>query len=634
MSGHVSAAPPTTRLRPRPDLTLGAGHREVDGWRAAAWETEMAEPAHAMSLLEPIVLLATAVVAVPIAKRIGLGSVLGYIAAGVAIGPSALGLFAEPGRVGGIAELGIVLLLFIIGLELNLHRLWAMRRDILGLGTAQIVVSGALIMLYPLLVAGRPLAASIVAGLGLALSSTALVMQLLEERGEVESPHGRTAFAVLLMQDLAIVPLLALVAVLSPLPQADDGPLWLAGLQMVAAVGAVVLAGRFLLTPFFGLLARVGAREIMSAAALLVVLGAAGLMALVGLSMAAGAFLAGVLLAESSYRHELEADIEPFRGLLLGLFFLSVGMSVDLAVVRDNWLALIGAACVLTAIKTGVVYGLARAFGHSHPTGVRAALLLAQGGEFGFVLYSAAAAAQVMAPDHASLLVALVTLSMAFTPVAVRLAPLLAPEREPPPPEEDYSDARGSVLVIGFGRVGQLAAQVLLRRGVALTTIDSDVEQVEAAARFGARVHYGDGTRLDVLRAAGAGRVRLILVCTDRQETTTHIVRILRESFPDTRVVARSFDRRHSLELKAMDVVEVRETLESAPADGTGGAARPRRAGARGGGRGAPHPRPRPRPAGDAGARRRRRRGPLRGPPRAARNATRRPARLTPLSSG
>ncbi|TPG61112.1 potassium transporter TrkA [Roseomonas nepalensis] len=528
----------------------------------------MAEAAHATVLLEPIVLLAAAVVAVPIAKRIGLGSVLGYIAAGIAVGPSVLGLFAEPGRVTGVAELGIVLLLFVIGLELNLSRLWSMRRDIFGLGTAQIAVSGALIALYPYFVVGRSLPASIVAGLGLALSSTALVMQLLEERREVEAPHGRTAFAVLLMQDLAIVPLLALVGFLSPLPRADDGPVWIAVAEMLGAVAAVVLTGRFLLSPLFGLLARGGAREIMTAAALLVVLGAAGLMAAVGLSMATGAFLAGLLLAESTYRHELEADIEPFRGLLLGLFFLSVGMSVDLAVVRANIGALLAAATFLTLTKALAMYGVSRAFGHSHPAAVRAALLLAQGGEFGFVLYATAAAAQVMTADHATLLVALVTLSMALTPLVVRLAPLFIRGQAGAAPEEDYSDARGSVLVIGFGRVGQLVAQVLIRRGVALTIIDADVEQIEAAARFGARIHYGDGTRLDVLRAAGAGRVQLIAVCTDEPEVTDRVVELVRETFPDTPLVARSFDRRHALRLRAMGVVEVRETIESALALG------------------------------------------------------------------
>jgi voltage-gated potassium channel Kch len=326
----------------------------------------------------------------------------------------------------------------------------------------------------------------------------------------------------------------------------------------------VILVGRFLLNPLFRLLATSGTREVMTAAALLVVLGAAELMSLVGLSMAAGAFLAGLLLAESSYRHELEADIEPFRGILLGLFFLSVGMSVHLGVVRDNWLPLLVAACVLTVTKTAVMYGLSRLFGHDHGSSIRAALLLAQGGEFGFVLYSAAAAAQVMTPDHASLLVALVTLSMIFTPFVARLAPLLAREAPVAEPEEDYSDARGSVLLIGFGRVGQVAAQVLLSRGVRLTIIDPDVEQIEAAARFGARVHYGDGTRLDVLRAAGAGRAQLIAVCTDRLDVTDRIVSILKESFPDTPCVVRSFDRRHSLQLLSRGGVEVRETFYSA----------------------------------------------------------------------
>lgn len=528
----------------------------------------MADAAHATVLIEPVVLLAAAVVAVPLAKWIGLGSVLGYIAAGLAVGPSVLGLFSEPGRVSGVAELGIVLLLFVIGLELNLSRLWSLRRDILGLGSAQIVVSGALIALYPYFVVGRGLPASIVAGLGLALSSTALVMQLLEERREIESAHGRTAFAVLLMQDLAIVPLLALVGFLSPLPRADDTPLWLAAAEMIAAVAAVVLTGRFLLNPLFGLLARSGAREIMTAAALLVVLGAAGLMAAVGLSMATGAFLAGLLLAESTYRHELEADIEPFRGLLLGLFFLSVGMSVDIGVVRDNLLSLLAAASALTVSKSVAMYAVSRAFGHNHPTAVRASLVLAQGGEFGFVLYSTAAAAQVMTQEHATLLVALVTLSMAFTPLVVRLAPLLIRTSPGEVPREDYSDARGTVLLIGFGRFGQLVAQVLLRRGIALTIIDSDVEQVEAAARFGARVHYGDGTRLDVLRAAGAGRVQLIAVCTDRPDTTDLVVELVREGFPSTPCVVRSYDRRHALKLRRLGVVEVRETVESALALG------------------------------------------------------------------
>jgi monovalent cation:proton antiporter-2 (CPA2) family protein len=520
-------------------------------------------------LIEPIAFLAAAVVAVPLAKRLGLGAVLGYLAAGVAVGPFGLRLLGEAERVRGMAELGVVLLLFVIGLELNLSRLWALRRSIFGLGTAQVLVSGAVIALYPYFIVGRDPAASLVAGLGLALSSTALVMPLLQERNELEAPHGRAAFAILLLQDLAIVPLLALVAFLSPTQAASEGPAWAGVLAVVGAVAAVVVAGRYLLNPVFRLLARFGTPESMTAAALLVVLGAAALMALAGLSMAMGAFLAGLMLAESDYRHELEADIEPFRGLLLGLFFVAVGMSVDLSLIAANWAGLLAAVSVLVVSKTAVLYGLARLFGHGHDTALRTALTLAQGGEFGFVLYSTAAAAGVMAPDHAGSLVALVALSMALTPLVVRAGQALLCEGGRAEPEEDFSDSHGSVLVIGFGRFGQLAAQVFLARGLQLTIIDNDVEMIEAAARFGSRVYYGDGTRLEVLRAAGAGRVRLVAVCTDGVATTNKVVDVVREAFPETPCFARSYDRRHSLELIRRQVAgEVRETFDSALAFG------------------------------------------------------------------
>ena len=532
----------------------------------------MSTPHDALSpLIEPITFLAAAVVAVPLAKRLGLGSVLGYIAAGVAVGPFVLGLLGEAERVRSVAEFGVVLLLFVIGLELNLSRLWEMRRSIFGLGTAQVLVSGAFIALYPYLVVGRDFSASLVAGLGLALSSTALVMPLLQERNELEAPHGKAAFAILLLQDLAIVPLLALVAFLSPLEADGAGSSWLELAAVVGgAVAAVVLAGRYLLNPFFRVMARFGTSESMTAAALLVVLGAAALMATAGLSMAMGAFLAGVLLAESDYRHELEADIEPFRGLLLGLFFISVGMSVDLRIIAANWPALLAAVSTLVVIKSATLYGLARLFGHDHDTALRTALTLAQGGEFGFVLFATAVGAGVMAPEHANLLVAVVALSMAATPLVVRVGrPLLCGERDRPEPEEDFSDANGSVLVVGFGRFGQLACQVFLARGLRPTIIDNDVEMIEAAGRFRSRVHYGDGTRLDVLRAAGAGRVKLIAVCTDAAATTTKVVEVVREAFPDTPCFARSYDRRHSLELIRRGVAaEVRETMESALAFG------------------------------------------------------------------
>lgn len=341
-------------------------------------------------LVQTAIFLAAAVIAVPLFRRLRLGSILGYLAAGVVIGPRGFGFFTEPDSIMHVAEFGVILFLFLIGLELNLSRLWAMRRDIFGLGAAQVVLTGLLAMIYPLFVVGRPWQAALIAGLGLALSSTALVMQILEERGEVQAPHGQKAFAILLFQDLAVVPLLALVAFLSPVEARGSAPLWLSALEMLGAVASVILAGRYLLNPLFRLLASTGAREVMTAAALLVVIAAAGVMTAAGLSSALGAFLAGIMLAESSYRHELEADVEPFRGLLLGLFFVSVGMSVDISIVLRFAPLLLGALVTITVIKVSVVYGLVRWSGADHATAVRSALLLPQGGEFGFVLFSTA----------------------------------------------------------------------------------------------------------------------------------------------------------------------------------------------------------------------------------------------------
>jgi monovalent cation:proton antiporter-2 (CPA2) family protein len=520
---------------------------------------------HAPSVLQQTaIFLTAAVVAVPLFRKLRLGSILGYLAAGVVIGPRGVGFFSDPEAIMHVAELGVVLFLFVIGLELNITRLWAMRRDIFGLGTGQLLLSGLLAMIYPLVIVGRPWQASLVAGLGLALSSTALVMQLLEERGQVQAPHGQKAFAILLFQDLAVVPLLALVAILSPKSGQTGVPVWLSALKMVGAVGGVILAGRYLLNPFFRILAATGAREIMTAAALLVVIGAAGLMTYAGLSAALGAFLAGIMLAESSYRHELEADIEPFRGLLLGLFFVSVGMTVDLEAVAAHWRLLLGALVTLTVIKVSVVYGLLRAQGSDHATAIRASALLPQGGEFGFVLFATAVAEGVMVQEQATLLVALVTLSMALTPLLVALAPRLIRE-EVRGREENFDGVKGSVLLIGFGRFGQILSQMLLPEGVEVTAIDNDLEMIEAAERFGFKVYFGDGARLDVLRAAGAAHARLICVCVDKKETATHIVELARSSFPLAQVYVRTFDRVHALEaLEKGAHFQMRETYESA----------------------------------------------------------------------
>jgi CPA2 family monovalent cation:H+ antiporter-2 len=326
----------------------------------------------------------------------------------------------------------------------------------------------------------------------------------------------------------------------------------------------VIVAGRYLLNPLFRLLASAGAREIMTAAALLVVIAAAGIMTGAGLSPALGSFLAGIMLAESSYRHELEADIEPFRGLLLGLFFMSVGMSVDLGIVVRFGPILLGALCTLTVIKIGVVYGLVRWSGGDHACALRTAFLLPQGGEFGFVLFSTAVAAHVMAQEQATLLVALVTLSMALTPLLQQIAPRLIP-KETRTRELNFDDAKGSVLLIGFGRFGQVVSQMLLLEGTEVTAIDNDLEMIEAAEKFGFKVYFGDGARLDVLRAAGANRASLICICVEKKETATHIAEIARAAFPLAKLYARSYDRVHALELLERGVdYQIRETYESA----------------------------------------------------------------------
>lgn len=518
---------------------------------------------------QALIFLGAAVVAVPLFRKAKLGSILGYLAAGVAIGPHGFGLFSDSHAVMRVAELGVVLFLFVIGLELNLNRLWAMRRDIFVLGTGQVLLCGALQMIFPYFVVGRSWQASLVAGLGLALSSTALVMQLLQERGETQQPHGQKAFAILLLQDLAIVPLLALVALLSPHDSAGAEPMTLTAIKMVGGVAAVVLTGRYLLSPFFRILAGAGAHEVMTAAALLVVIAAATLMSYAGLSPALGAFLAGVMLAESSYRHELEADLEPFRGLLLGLFFISVGMTVDLTIIARAWKILLGALVSLTAVKLSVVYGLMRWMGNGHATAIRTAFLLPQGGEFGFVLFSTAVAAGVMVPEQASVLVALVTLTMAITPALVALAPRLAGKEREATREESFDGAGGSVLVVGFGRFGQLVCQLLLQRGIDVTIIDNDVEMLEAAERFGFKLYYGDGTRLDVLRAAGAERSALICICVEKQEAANRILALCRETFPLAKLFVRAFDRVHALNLiEGGAHFQMRETLESAIAFG------------------------------------------------------------------
>ena len=516
-------------------------------------------------LVNAVALLGAAVVSVPIFKRIGLGSVVGYLVAGVAIGPFGLKLFRDPESVLGIAEFGVVLLLFVIGLELKPSRLWSLRRDIFGLGAAQVIVCGALLMGAGIL-AGLSPAVAFVAASGLALSSTAIVMQILEERGETTEPHGQKIFSVLLLQDLAIVPLLAVLAVLAPgHVDGDQSRLMQIAIAIVAVAG-VVGVGRYLLNPVFQVLAAANAREIMTAAALLVVLGAALAMQATGLSMAMGAFIAGVLLSESSFRHQLEADIEPFRGLLLGLFFLAVGMSIDLGLIAHAWPLVLAAVAALVGIKIVGIYGVARLFRNGHANSLRIALLLAQGGEFAFVLFTTAQGVGLLDAGTSALLTAAVIVSMALTP----LAPFVLKLVLPPPQDsmEGIAVAEGltaSALVIGFGRFGQVACQGLLARGVDVSIIDSDTEMIRVAARFGFQIYYGDGTRLDVLRAAGAGTAKIIAVCVDRRASADRIVEVVKSEFPLAQLLVRSYDRGHTLDLVAAGVdYQIRETFESA----------------------------------------------------------------------
>jgi glutathione-regulated potassium-efflux system protein KefB len=519
----------------------------------------------------PLVLLAAAVISVPIARFARLSAIVAYLVAGVVIGPYGLGVFSTPERVLPVAELGIVMLLFLIGLELELSRLLAMRRDIFGLGVAQLVLTAAAIAGLAIATGMFQWRAALLAGLALALSATSIALRILEERGHLQQPYGQRAFAILLFQDMSVVPLLALVPLLASPGEATQhlglaetaGSVALVG----AAIAAVVVAGRYLLNPFFRLLAWTGAREIMTAAALLVVLGAALLMQTVGMSMALGAFLAGVLLAESTYRHELEADIEPFRGLLLALFFMGVGMTIDMGIVWANLWLVLGAAIAITLLKAAIVWALFRVTCTRRGEALQAGSVLTGAGEFAFVLLPLGTSLGILSVNQGNLLSAIAAITLLIGPPFAYLSEIAlrrltrADARE----ADDFADAQGSVLVIGFGRFGQIVSQYLLAEEVDVTAIDLDPTMIQVAARFGFKVYYGDGTRLDVLRAAGLDKARLIAICIDNEEQTSRIVDLVQAEFPGTKIFARSYDRGHTLQLLAKNVdYELRETFESA----------------------------------------------------------------------
>ena len=517
--------------------------------------------------------LGAAVLAVPIAKALGLGAIIGYLAAGIAIGPWGLGLVSNVQDILHFAEFGVVLMLFLVGMELQPSRLWSLRRPIFGLGSAQVLGCAAALFALGWL-AGLPWRISLVGALGLALSSTAIALQSLSERNLLRTSSGQAAFSILLFQDVAAIPILALLPLLGAAALGQGAELGASeiaveALKIVGVIGAIVLGGRLLLHPLLRWIAKSRTPEIFTAAALLLVVGIAYLMVLVGLSMALGAFLAGVLLADSEYRRELEADIEPFKGLLLGLFFIAVGMSIDFGVLmRAPWQM---AALVLgfLAVKAVVIYGLARAAQIPYQERPVFTLLLAQGGEFAFVVFQAAAGARVLKAETASLLIGAVALSMLLSPLLLVLLDRLllrrfATLKQPPAAAEISEPQEAPVLIAGFGRYGQIVARVMLAQGVPATVLDHSVEILEVARTFGYRVFYGDATRLDLLRMAGAGQARVLVVAVDDPEQSLKIVALARKHFPQLAVVARARDLTHWNALRDLGVTNVqRELFES-----------------------------------------------------------------------
>lgn len=517
--------------------------------------------------VEALALIAFACLFVPLARAAGLGTIIGYLVAGIAAG-LLVGLYFEidAQNLLQFAEFGVVLFLFVIGLAFRPARLWELRATIFGRGLVQVLATST-VLTAAALIYGLDWPAAIVVGTGLAMSSTALVIRALDEAGERGTAYGQTAIGVLLFEDLSIVPLLLLIALLSPSAMGD---MTLADNARAVAIGIgaivfLVVVAKFALDPMFGTLARSRTPELMTAAALGVVIFATMVMALAGLSYAMGAFIAGVMLAESSYRHQVEADIEPFRGLFLGLFFLAVGMSLNLSVVAENWLLIVIATPILMALKGLAVYGVNRLFGASHTDAMRMGFALAQHGEFGFVLFAAATAAFVIDTQTASIMVSIVVLSMALSSQNERLLGLVMPQATKEQMDEDFADAGGEVLIVGFGRFGQMVAQPLVATGRQVTLLDADANRVREAGRFGPRVYFGDGTRRDVLASAGGATAEIIVVSTDKPDVTDAVVALIQREFPQAKILARAYDRIHAVLLYERGVdVAVRETAAAA----------------------------------------------------------------------
>ena len=501
-------------------------------------------------------------------RKLGLGATLGYLVAGALIGPEVMRLVDGAESKLSIADLGITLLLFLVGLELNLTRLWRLRRDIFGFGLVQVILCGVALA-GVIRLTGFSWPAALALGLPLALSSTAQVLPMLQSAGRLNTPFGERAFSVLLFQDLSIVPLITIIASLSRVP-ADPGapPGWLLGLYTIGAVVGLVLAGRYIFNPLFRLIGGLGERELFIAAGLFTVLSAAAVMQVLHLSTALGAFVAGVMLADSPYRHELEADVEPFRTVLLGLFFLAIGMRLDLHAIVARPMFVVGMAAAVVVVKAAIIFLLSLLFGVERRPAVATGLLLSQGGEFGFVLFGQAAAAQLVDPQAASLFSAIVTLSMVSTPFLMKVATRFnRPKEEPRRDDLDGPEAadQANAIVVGYGRFGQTIAQMMMGAGISVTIIDNDAEMIDVASQFGAKVYYGDGTRLDLLKQAGGYEARTIVFAMDKDQLSREELELALKTFRQAAVYVRAYDRRALMRYRGLDTAAVvREVFESA----------------------------------------------------------------------
>jgi monovalent cation:proton antiporter-2 (CPA2) family protein len=516
-----------------------------------------------MSLLSSVaIFLGATLVAVPLFKKLKLGAILGYLIAGVVIGPSVFNLVSDPYTILHFAELGVVLLLFVIGLELEPATLWRMRNQIIFSGGSQLLISATAIGLFSHYVFGLSFAASLVIGLSLALSSTAFAIQLMNEQRILQTPPGQRGFSILLMQDVAVIPILLVVTALAPV-QTDSGPAWYISL---GAVAGVLLVGRFLVNPLLRVVARYGSSEVMTAAALFIVLITGLAMDKVGLSMGMGAFIAGILLADSSFKHQLETEIEPFKGLLLGLFFIAIGMNLDLQLLVNDPVFIVSMSILLVIVKAAIIFSILRASKQSSTDSMRIAIMLSQGGEFAFVVMTLALSNSVLDASIAGQVNLIVGLSMALTSPAVIVYSLFFNTKNCPAVYDSYTDASESrVIIAGFGRFGQITGRILAANSIPFTAMDKDAEHIEFVRQFGNKVYFGDATRVELLKKAGIENARVFLVAIDNGEEITAVVKLVQQEFPKVKIIARARNRMHAIELSKLGVSYfVREVFDSA----------------------------------------------------------------------